>query len=241
MHSRMKQFRIVEMTEDSYWIKTALRKLYRLHLEDVAFTGHYWDLNWDSYIDADGNRANCERELKALNALANAGVIDLGIIDNDFPQRGPEHVARLSGAALHFDRIPIITDFNFDTFTKYCATIGFNPSENNLLGELSFESIVPVVVVDGHRYRLNPLKDGSTVFKVIKYCHKNDRIINIDELKNEVSESITNINQLLKAGPFDKDSGPLACFIEATPKTIKLLRNASLSESQVGLIRSKAV
>ena len=241
MHPYLKQVRIVEMTEDTYWIKTVLRKLYKLHLEDTTFTGHYWDLSWDNYIDDIENRANCEREIKALNALTNADVIDLGMMENDFPQRDTEHAARLSGAALHFDRIPIITDFDFDKFTRYCAAIGFNPSENNLFAELSFESIVPLVVIDGRRYRLNPLKDGSAVFKAIEYCYKSDRSVNIDELKKEVNTNITNINQLLKAGPFDKDSGPLSCFVEVTPKTIKLLRTADLTESQLGLIKSKSV
>lgn len=232
----------MEMVEDNYWMKTVLRKLYKLHLEDTNLTNHYWVLSWDDYASDEENRANCEREIKALNALTNADVIDdLGMLDNDFPQRGPEHLARLSGAALHFDQIPVIIDFDFDKFTRYCAAIGFNPSENHLLAGLSFESIVPVVTVDERKYRLNPLKDGSAVFKAIEYCYKNDRTVSIDELKKEVGLNTTNINQLLKAGPFDKDNGSLSCFIEATPKTIKLLKAATLSESQLGLIRSKAV
>src|SRR5690606_17301101 len=105
------------MTDDIYWIKIVLRKLYKLHLKDVNPLGYWWACEWDDYLSKDENLENCNDEIKALNALSNAGVVDLGMMDNDLTERHPERVASLSNVAKYLDHIPIITDFNNEQFS----------------------------------------------------------------------------------------------------------------------------
>lgn len=214
------------------WIKLCLHKLYvELHLADVSSLGYYWALEWDEGLPEAENRSNCANEVLALNALVNAGVIDASIGDNHLRLRGPEQTKKMSGAPLHYDQLPIITDFNQKAFREYCSSINFNPANDiSATVTLMIDYNIPVIMVDGVPHKLDPLKDGSTSSRLALYAYKHEQTIELEEAEKFLNRKIANIAQLYKGGPFTRE--PLSFFVALTPRSIQVNKSTQLSISQ---------
>lgn len=223
-----------------YWIKVVLNKLFKLHLNDTHPEGYWWPCDWEDSLSIEDNLLNCKNEIKALEALSNRGVVDFSLIENDLTRPSFRDPEKLEGVAKHLDMIPIIVEFNQSEFDKYCALIGLNPSVEELQANFTLADTVPVIEFDGVKYEMNTLKSGSIVWKIIKHCYENPRLVTLDEISN-ICSGVKNINQVFKSGPFDKDNGPLCCFIETTPQTVQLKTRVNIDKDQLGLIKKVAI
>lgn len=118
--------------------------------------------------------------------------------------------------------------------------------DTTLTVSLSFHgSDVPKVTVGDEFLYFKSMRNGNA-YALVSFCLNQhpEKLITLDEFKNKYKlalEGVTNINQVLKNSPFDKNQGLLRVFVESSPQSLKVKPTINITPEYLDNLRDNAV
>jgi hypothetical protein len=243
------------MIEDTYWIKIALKNIYKMYDAGSSFSGTPWDFVVKEGSTPEEVQDQCWEQQRVLQKLEHANVIRIKVSENDMRRQQLEGYSRgldvygwqLNDVEIdstpgiegikYYDRLIEITGLNYDRFNEYCEDLSFDPSSDKVKASLSFKARDLWLTVEGRRYQIGRLNYGKPA-AIADYCvnKKPGQEVSIEELKRK-SANITNIKQALKDSVLNVD-GPLAPFISSSPTSITIQETCMLSDLELSRLRN---